>query len=143
MNEETPVPAEELPLPESDAPPAPADPASAPPEAAPAADGAVPEDAEALRRELDLAREQVTRLERERVLLSRGVPEDDLDYYLFKIGRLVTPEKDFSAAAKDFLKQHRPRQAVGPALSTGASLASAAPRPQTPNEAMNRILRGV
>ena len=142
MNEEPSVSAEELPLPESDTPPAAADPAPAPPEASPSADGAAPEDAEALRRELDLARERVTRLERERVLLSRGVPEDDLDYYLFKIGRLVTPEKDFSAAAKDFLQQHRPRQAAGPTLSTGASLASAAPRPQTPNEAMNRLIRG-
>ena len=62
--------------------------------------------AEELRAELDKARERVTQLERERTLLSQGVQEEDLDYYVFKIGKLVSEEKDFESAAKEFLKQH-------------------------------------
>ena len=56
--------------------------------------------AEELRAELSKARERVTQLERERTLLSQGVPEEDLDYYVFKIGKLVSDEKDFDTAAK-------------------------------------------
>ena len=120
-----------------------------------------------LRAALSRAEERVTQLERERALLSQGVPEEDLDYYMFKIGKLVTGEKDFNTAAKEFLKQqfkigklvtgekdfntaakeflkqhgtaHR-----APALrSTGASLAGRASGPRSTNDTMNRILRGV
>ena len=88
------------------------------------------------------AEERVTQLERERALLSQGVPEEDLDYYVFKIGKLMTGEKDFDTAAKEFLKQHgAPRRASAP-HSTGASLAGRATAPRSTNETMNRILRG-
>ena len=124
MPEEELTPQEETVLPD----PAPPDPT--PPPADP--------DSE-LRRELDLARARVEELERERLLISKGVPEEDLDYYVFKIGRLVTPEKDFATAAKDYLRQHRPR----PVLNTAASLTpTAAPTPQSPNDVMNKLLRG-
>ena len=75
-------------------------------------------------------------------LLSQGVAEEDLDYYVFKIGKLMTGEKDFDTAAKEFLKQHgAPRRASAP-HSTGASLAGRATAPRSTNETMNRILRG-
>lgn len=98
--------------------------------------------AEELRAELGRARERVIQLERERILLGQGVPEDDLDYYVFKIGKLVSPEKDFRTAAKEFLKEHgaHPR---GPAQrSTGASLSGRPARTQSTNDTMNRLLRG-
>ena len=95
-----------------------------------------------LRAALSRAEERVTQLERERALLSQGVPEEDLDYYVFKIGKLMTGEKDFDTAAKEFLKQHgAPRRASAP-HSTGASLAGRATAPRSTNETMNRILRG-
>ena len=94
--------------------------------------------AEELRAALTRARERVTQLERERALLSQGVPEEDLDYYVFKIGKLVSEEKDFATAAKEFLKQHR---SAAP-RNTGASLAGRTARPRSTNETMNRILRG-
>ena len=93
---------------------------------------------EELRAELSRARERVTQLERERTLLSQGVQEEDLDYYMFKIGKLVSEEKDFATAAKEFLKQHR---SAAP-RNTGASLAGRTARPRSTNETMNRILRG-
>ena len=98
------------------------------------------EDTEALRRALEEAQGRVTRMERERVLLSQGVSEEDLDYYVFQIGRLVTEEKDFAAAAKEYWKRHGARHAAP--LSTGASLAGRVARPQTTSEVMNRLLRG-
>ena len=95
-----------------------------------------------LRAALSRAEERVTQLERERALLSQGVPEEDLDYYVFKIGKLMTGEKDFDTATKEFLKQHgAPRRASAP-HSTGASLAGRATAPRSTNETMNRILRG-
>ena len=94
----------------------------------------------ALRRELEEARSRLTQLERERELLRQGVPEEDLDYYVFRIGKLVTDEKDFRTAAGEYLKQNRIKHGAG--LSTGASLMGRASRPQTVNDVMNKLLRG-
>ena len=94
--------------------------------------------AEELRAALSRAQERVTQLERERALLSQGVPEEDLDYYVFKIGKLVSEERDFATAAKEFLKQHR----LAVPRSTGASLSGRTTRPRSTNDTMNRILRG-
>ena len=96
-----------------------------------------------LRAALSRAEERVTQLERERALLSQGVPEEDLDYYMFKIGKLVIGEKDFNTAAKEFLKQHGTAHRAPAPRSTGASLAGRASGPRSTNDTMNRILRGV
>ena len=98
--------------------------------------------AEELRAELSRARERVIQLERERTLLSQGVPEEDLDYYVFKIGKLVSDEKDFDTAAKEFLKQRASERRAAAPRSTGASLSGRPSRPRSTNDTMNRILRG-
>ena len=97
---------------------------------------------EELRAELSKARERVTQLERERTLLSQGVPEEDLDYYVFKIGKLVSEERDFDTAAKEFLKQRASERRAAAPRSTGASLSGRPSRPRSTNDTMNRILRG-
>ena len=84
----------------------------------------------------------MTQLERERALLAQGVSEEDLDYYVFKIGKLVTGEKDFDTAAKEFLKQQAAARRASAPRSTGASLAGQALKPRSTNDTMNRILRG-
>ena len=96
----------------------------------------------ALREELNRVQERVTQLERERILLSQGVAEDDLDYYVFKIGKLMRADGDFAEAAKDYLKEHGTPQRGQPQRSTGASLSGRAARPQSTNDTMNRLLRG-
>lgn len=111
-------------------------------DSAAAADGAAV-GAEALREELSRAQERVTQLERERVLLSQGVPEEDLDYYVFKIGKLVSGEKDFDTAAKEYLKQHAAAHRGSTPRSTGASLSGRTARAQSTNDTMNKLLRGV
>lgn len=94
-----------------------------------------------LRHELENAQARVRQLERERVLLSAGVPEEDLDYYAFKIGKLAENGQDFAKAAKAYLREHGLRQASRP-VSTGGSLFGHAAKARSTNETMNALLRG-
>ena len=98
---------------------------------------------EGLREELESARARVEELERERFLLLQGVAEEDLDYCVYRIGRLVTPEKPFPVAAKDFLREHRARRG-GTGFRTGGSLSgSAGAKPSaSPSDMMNALIRG-
>ena len=92
-----------------------------------------------LRVDLETARGQVTKLENERYLLSRGVPEDDLDYYAFKIGQVEGAGDDFKKAAKEYLKAHPIRKAT---VSSGAELSGGRrSKAQTASELMNELLR--
>ena len=97
------------------------------------------EELEQLRADLETARGQVTRLEHERFLLARGVPEEDVDYYTFKIERMEGAKDNFGKAAKEYLKAHPVRRAT---VSSGADLSgSRRSTPLTASEMMNSILR--
>lgn len=98
-----------------------------------------PDPVPALQQDLENALQRVRQLERERWLLSQGVPEEDLDYYAFKIGSLVTSEKDFAAAAKDYLRDRRLRPG---GISTAAALGGRISKAPGVNETMNRLIRG-
>ena len=92
-----------------------------------------------LQAQLQAANEQITRMQNERYLLSRGVSEDDLDYYLFKVGQTEGAKDDFKKAARDFIKAHPIKRTT---VSSGAELGgSRRSKPQTTNEMMNSILR--
>ena len=92
-----------------------------------------------LREELAAVKGQLLRMEHERYLLSRGVPEEDLDYYAFKIEHSEGAGDDFKRAARDYLKAHPVRRT---AVSSGAELGAAGVRkPGTPNDLMNQLLR--
>ena len=98
-----------------------------------------PDPVPALQQDLENALQRVRQLERERWLLSQGVPEEDLDYYAFKIGSLVTSEKDFAAAAKDYLRDRRLHPG---GISTAAALGGRISKAPGVNETMNRLIRG-
>ena len=51
---------------------------------------------------------QIEQARRERLLISKGVAADDVDYYVFKIGKLTTDSTDFDKAAETYLKEHAP-----------------------------------
>ena len=105
-----------------------------PEETAPEPDGR-DEELEQLRADLETARGQVTRLEHERYLLQRGVPEEDLDYYLFKVEKMESAQDDFKKAARDYLKAHPIKRT---AVSSGAELSeSRKSKPQSASELMN------
>ena len=92
-----------------------------------------------LREELESVRGQLARMEHERYLLSRGVPEEDLDYYAFKIEHMDSAGADFRKAAKEYLKAHPVRHAT---VSSGAALgAGSARKAATSSELMNQLLR--
>ena len=72
-------------------------------------------------------------------LLAAGVPEEDVDYYTFKIERMEGAQDDFKKAARDYLKAHPVRRT---AVSSGAELGAAGVRkPGSANEMMNQLLR--
>ena len=94
---------------------------------------------EKLREELASVRGQLMRMEHERYLLSRGVPEEDLDYYAFKIEHMDGAGDDFKKAAKEYLKAHPIRRTT---VSSGAELGAGSGRKAaTSSELMNQLLR--
>lgn len=86
---------------------------------------------------LSTANAKIEQYERERFLLQSGIPADDVDYYAFKIGKLVTDDKPFEEAAKEYLKEHTSRRAR---VDTSASVGGGTSKPN-PNDAMNDIIR--
>ena len=97
---------------------------------------------ETLRGELEAARRDAEQLRRERFLLLKGVPEDDLDYFVFKIDKLVNDETDFETAATAFLKQREKKPPAG-IFRSGAKMTGGAPRAASASETMNRLIRGL
>lgn len=90
--------------------------------------------------DLAAALEKINEYEHEKYLISKGVPSEDVDYFAFKISKLVTDKKNFEQAAEEFLKEKSPgkepkvRVDITAGLSGGKSTA-------TPNEAMNALIR--
>lgn len=85
------------------------------------------------------AEAKLEQYEREKFLTSKGVPSDDLDYYAFKIGKLVTDKKSFESAAEEFLKDNAPNKVrvdMTAPLDRGKTAAT------TANDAMNALIRG-
>ena len=89
------------------------------------------------RTELAEAQAKVQKFEREKILIAKGVPAEDVDYYAFKAGQLVSESKTFEQAVEEVLKS-RPAQVK---VDFGAPLGGDA-APKNPNEAMNALIRG-
>ena len=104
--------------------------------------GSSAEELETLRGELEAARRDAEQLRRERFLLLKGVAEDDLDYFVFKIDKLVNDETDFETAATAFLKQREKKPPAG-IFRSGAKMTGGAPRAASASETMNRLIRGI
>ena len=56
-------------------------------------------DVDALTQERDAARQEAQQLKNEKVLSSKGVKAEDMDYVLFKVNKLVDDKTDFAQAA--------------------------------------------
>lgn len=63
-------------------------------------------DVDAITKERDEAQRKLQQYEHEKVLTSKGVKSDDMDYVLFKVNGLVDDKTDFSKAAEKFLKEN-------------------------------------
>lgn len=89
--------------------------------------------------ELTAAQAKIEQYEREKLLIGKGVSADDVDYYAFKIGKLVNDSKTFEQAATEFFTVNQPRNTVR--VDTGASLAGGNAK-KTPSDEMNALIRG-
>lgn len=79
-------------------------------------------------------------LKNEKFLVSKGVPADMVDFYAFKIGKLVTDKKNFEQAADEYLKENPPANVVK--VSTGGGVGgNGGGQPTKPNDIMNAIFR--
>jgi len=84
------------------------------------------------------ANAKIEQYEHEKYLLSKGVSQDDIDYFSFKIGQKVSDSVTFEAAADEFLKEKGAKRAK---VDLGGSLGGQAKK-MTPNEQMNNLIRG-
>lgn len=80
---------------------------------------------------------KLERMRHERLLMSFGVPADDVDYYDFKISQLVSKEKNYETAAKEFLKEKPVKPNVR--FDTGAGFGGA--KEPTTSSVMNDLIR--
>ncbi len=100
-----------------------------------------PEDKAADRQaEIDAALAEAEMARRENFLLRQGVDPEDVDYYVYKIGKTMDGETEFDDAAKEFLKTHKPKTGVRVDLT--GRLNNGRRTPQSENETMNALLRG-
>ena len=80
-------------------------------------------------------------LNHEKYLSGKGVPSDMLEFYAFKIGKLVTDKKTFEQAAEEYMKDNPPAGTVR--MSTGGGVNNGGgSQPQKPNDIMNALIRG-
>lgn len=60
----------------------------------------------ALEQERDSALKELEQVKNEKALSGKGVKSEDLDYVMFKVGKLVDDKTDFDKAAEKFLKDN-------------------------------------
>lgn len=79
-------------------------------------------------------------LKRENLLYSKGITgAEDVKYYAYRIGQMVTEEVPFEKAVEEYFKTNQPHGAAR--VDLGASLAGGGGK-KTPNDIMNALLRG-
>ena len=90
--------------------------------------------------DLAAAQAKAERYERERFLLSKGVPASDVDYYAFKAGQLVSDSKTFEQAAEEVIKTRIPQPPVR--IDLGGGFQHGGQSANTTNATMNALIRG-
>ena len=98
-------------------------------------------DRDATKADLAKVQAQLDALNHEKFLAGKGVPSEMLEFYAFKIGKLVDDKKTFEQAAEDYLKDNPPSGTVR--MSTGGGVNNGGGgKPQQPNDIMNALIRG-
>lgn len=102
-------------------------------------------DVDAIRNERDTAmsnlaavKAELEGLKNEKYLREKGVPDDDLEYVAFKIGKLIEDGQTFNQAAEKYLKENP----VGRARVATSAALGGEKKKQDANAVMNDILRG-
>lgn len=95
-----------------------------------------------IQKERDDALKELEQMKNEKLLVSKGVKAEDLDYVAFKVSKLVDDKTDFQKAAEKFLKENPRFTGQTYQVSTGVSSGSASPGVRAKNEQINDIIRG-
>lgn len=85
---------------------------------------------------------QLDALNHEKYLSGKGVPSEMLEFYAFKIGKLVDDKKTFEQAAEEYLKDNPPAGTVRMSTGGGVNAGGGGAKPQTAGEIMNALIRG-
>ena len=100
---------------------------------------AITKERDTARTDLTAATAKAEQLAREILLYQKGITDaEDVKYYVYRIGQLVTEGKDFATAAEEYFKQNQPKKAAR--IDTAASLAGGVAK-QTGNDMMNALIR--
>ena len=88
--------------------------------------------------ERDTAQSELEMARREIFLLKKGIPAEDVDYYVYKISKTMDDDTEFENAAKAFLKENK-RTTVH--MDTGARLNGDNGGTKSWNDKMNELIR--
>ena len=94
---------------------------------------------EANKAALAQAQAEIEQNRREKFLTSKGISSDDVDYYAYKIGKMVTDELTFEKAAEKFLSDKKPAATMR--VNFTAPVGGGKPA-MNASEAMNALIRG-
>lgn len=59
-----------------------------------------------IEKERDTYKQQIEQMNNEKILASKGVKAEDIDYVMFKVSKMVDDKTDFKKAAEKFLKEN-------------------------------------
>ena len=91
------------------------------------------------RNDLAVASAKIQQYEREKILLAKGVPAEDVDYYAYKAGQLVNDTKTFEQAADEVISARKPQKETV-RIDFGAPLQGGGTT-KTANDMMNALIR--
>lgn len=95
----------------------------------------------AVEQERDDALKELEQVKNSNLLRDKGVKPDDLDYVLFKVGKLVDDKTDFTKAAEKFLKDNPRFTGQGSYRVTTSTQAGGAGSAHNTNDSINNAIR--
>lgn len=96
----------------------------------------------AMEQEREELSKKVQQYENEKILAGMKVKAEDLDYVMFKVGKLVTDKKDFKQAAEEWLKDNaRYKEGGVYRMTSGATPGESKHGSETGNEKINDMIR--
>ena len=95
----------------------------------------------AIEQERDNALKELEQVKNSNLLRDKGVKPDDLDYVLFKVGKLVDDKTDFTKAAEKFLKDNPRFTSQGSYRVTTSAQAGGVGSDQNTNDSINNAIR--
>lgn len=95
----------------------------------------------AIEQERDTYKKELEQMKNTNLLRDKGVKADDLDYVLFKVGKLVDDKTDFAKAAEKFLKENPRYSGQGTYRVTTSTQAGGPSSAANENDSINARIR--